>query len=108
MDDEEATSTEGPLHPPSPFLIVANKISKGPVILNVGGKRHEVSHSEQVTGETTQDPPVISFLPLDRGLSLCPVCAIWLICATLIKCGGAEVLLNILHLLVSSENTQSI
>ena len=27
---------------PSPFLIIANKISKGPVILNVGGKRHEV------------------------------------------------------------------
>ena len=33
---------EGPLHPPSPFLIVANKLMGGPVILNVGGKRHEV------------------------------------------------------------------
>ena len=42
MDDEDGHSTEGPMHPPSPFLIVANKISKGPVILNVGGKRHEV------------------------------------------------------------------
>ena len=36
---------EGELNPgaPSPFLIIANKISKGPVILNVGGKRHEVN-----------------------------------------------------------------
>jgi len=41
-DDEDGHSMEGPMHPPSPFLIVANKISKGPVILNVGGKRHEV------------------------------------------------------------------
>ncbi|XP_023326887.1 potassium voltage-gated channel protein Shab [Eurytemora carolleeae] len=32
----------GPIRPPSPFLIVANKILKGPVILNVGGKKHEV------------------------------------------------------------------
>jgi len=41
-DDVSGHSTEGPIHPPSPFLIIANKISKGPVILNVGGKRHEV------------------------------------------------------------------
>ena len=40
-------STEGPIHPPSPFLIIANKISKGPVILNVGGKRHEVMVSHE-------------------------------------------------------------
>ena len=40
-------STEGPIHPPSPFLIIANKISKGPVILNVGGKRHEVRAGQQ-------------------------------------------------------------
>merc|ERR550532_2016511 len=33
---------EVPLQPPSPFLIVANKFLGGPVILNVGGKRHEV------------------------------------------------------------------
>ena len=43
VDDEVNGHTmEGPVHPPSPFLIIANKISKGPVILNVGGKRHEV------------------------------------------------------------------
>ena len=41
-DDVSGHSPEGPIHPPSPFLIIANKISKGPVILNVGGKRHEV------------------------------------------------------------------
>lgn len=35
-------SGEATLHPPSPFLIVANKVLKGPVILNVGGKKHEV------------------------------------------------------------------
>jgi hypothetical protein len=29
----------GPCHPPSPFLISANKLLKGPVILNVGGKK---------------------------------------------------------------------
>merc|ERR1719370_1605907 len=34
-DDVSGHSTEGPIHPPSPFLIIANKISKGPVILNV-------------------------------------------------------------------------
>ena len=43
MKDEDLTPTpEGPLQPPSPFLIVANKLLGGPVILNVGGKRHEV------------------------------------------------------------------
>ena len=43
MQDDELTPTpEGPHHPPSPFLIVANKLMGGPVILNVGGKRHEV------------------------------------------------------------------
>ena len=43
IKDEDLTPTpEGPLHPPSPFLIVANKLMGGPVILNVGGKRHEV------------------------------------------------------------------
>ena len=41
-DDEDIPLAEAPHHPPSPFLIVANKISKGPVILNVSGKRHEV------------------------------------------------------------------
>ncbi len=29
----------GPCYPPSPFLISANKLLKGPVILNVGGKK---------------------------------------------------------------------
>ncbi len=29
----------GPCFPPSPFLISANKLLKGPVILNVGGKK---------------------------------------------------------------------
>ena len=28
-----------PIRPPSPFLIIANKILKGPVILNIGGKK---------------------------------------------------------------------
>ena len=41
-EDELSPTPEGPLHPPSPFLIVANKLLGGPVILNVGGKRHEV------------------------------------------------------------------
>ena len=41
-DDDLTLTPEGPLHPPSPFLIVANKLMGGPVILNVGGKRHEV------------------------------------------------------------------
>ena len=42
-DDEDNPKTPTACHPPpSPFLIVANKINKGPVILNVGGKRHEV------------------------------------------------------------------
>ena len=42
MKEDDLTPTpEGPLHPPSPFLIVANKLMGGPVILNVGGKRHE-------------------------------------------------------------------
>ena len=27
------------VRPPSPFLIIANKILKGPVILNIGGKK---------------------------------------------------------------------
>ena len=43
-DDEDEPnfpmiSAGGPIRPPSPFLIVANKILKGPVILNVGGKK---------------------------------------------------------------------
>ena len=41
-EDDLNNVTEGPHHPPSPFLIVANKLLGGPVILNVGGKRHEV------------------------------------------------------------------
>jgi len=41
-EDDLSPGPEGPLHPPSPFLIVANKFMGGPVILNVGGKRHEV------------------------------------------------------------------
>ena len=41
-DEDLSPTPEGPLHPPSPFLIVANKLLGGPVILNVGGKRHEV------------------------------------------------------------------
>jgi len=30
------------IRPPSPFIIIANKILTGPVILNIGGKKHEV------------------------------------------------------------------
>ena len=42
MEEELARPPELPANPPSPFLIVANKFMGGPVILNVGGKRHEV------------------------------------------------------------------
>jgi len=42
MEDDLSPSPDGPIRPPSPFLIVANKCLGGPVILNVGGKRHEV------------------------------------------------------------------
>lgn len=59
-EEDLSPGPEGPLQPPSPFLIVANKFMggelrnafgqsfgkwlplPGPVILNVGGKRHEV------------------------------------------------------------------
>ena len=39
MEEDLSPSPDGPIHPPSPFLIVANKFMGGPVILNVGGKR---------------------------------------------------------------------
>jgi len=42
LEEDTRPTPQGPKHPPSPFLIVANKILKGPVILNVGGKKHEV------------------------------------------------------------------
>ncbi len=39
-EGEELEGEElGPCFPPSPFLISANKLLKGPVILNVGGKK---------------------------------------------------------------------
>ena len=59
-EEDQSPSPSGPINPPSPFLIVANKfmggenerhlmlhrcflyLFLGPVILNVGGKRHEV------------------------------------------------------------------
>jgi len=41
-EEDQSPSPSGPINPPSPFLIVANKFMGGPVILNVGGKRHEV------------------------------------------------------------------
>ena len=39
LEEDTRPTPQGPKHPPSPFLIVANKILKGPVILNVGGKK---------------------------------------------------------------------
>jgi len=42
FNDDEEHLESGPLRPPSPFLIIANKVMKGPVILNIGGKKHEV------------------------------------------------------------------
>ena len=42
MEEDLSPSPDGPIHPPSPFLIVANKFMGGPVILNVGGKRLKV------------------------------------------------------------------
>ncbi len=39
VEDEEFGEELGPCSPPSPFLISANKLLKGPVILNVGGKK---------------------------------------------------------------------
>jgi hypothetical protein len=38
-EEEAAVGELGPCSPPSPFLISANKLLKGPVILNVGGKK---------------------------------------------------------------------
>ena len=33
----------GDHRPPSPFLIIADKLVSGPVILNVGGKKYETT-----------------------------------------------------------------
>ncbi len=39
LEGEELEEELGPCFPPSPFLISANKLLKGPVVLNVGGKK---------------------------------------------------------------------
>ena len=55
MEEDLTPSPDGPIHPPSPFLIVANKFMGGPVILNVGGKRLKVGFPMKILTQKFAD-----------------------------------------------------
>ena len=47
-----------PERPPSPFLIIADKMLCGPVILNVGGKKWASEHLSTVSSSTSYISPI--------------------------------------------------